>query len=86
MPRAGSGLVGMLAFLWLFVEVGRRVREALLRGGEHVVLLGAFGTVYCAVFLVHGLVDYFLKFTPTFLLFWLVLGMLCIRPAEVGKN
>ncbi|HEX8967400.1 MAG TPA: O-antigen ligase family protein, partial [Chloroflexota bacterium] len=28
-----------------------------------------------AAFLIHGLLDYFLEFTPTYLLFWLVAGL-----------
>ncbi len=40
-------------------------------------IINCFGYAYLAGFLAHGLVDYFLKFTPTFLLFWLVLGWVC---------
>jgi hypothetical protein len=70
------GVVGLLAFVWLFVAP-IRVLVARLRvetGPNSYVLLGAGLGVLA--FLVHGLLDSFLAFTPTGLLVWMLLGMI----------
>ena len=75
---SGSGILGLASFLWLLWEVGSALAEkvALARSPSDGSA-AYFGIAYFSAFVLHGIVDYFLKFTPTFLLFWLLLGMLC---------
>jgi hypothetical protein len=61
------GIVGLVAFLWQVVPI---LRRTLLGSGTALAL----GLALLA-FLVHGLLDSFLTFTPTAVLFWLVLGV-----------
>jgi len=75
---ANSGIAGFASLLWLLVELakclGRKLglaEESQDRG------VAFFGVAFFTAFLTHGLVDYFLKFTPAFLLFWLMMGVLC---------
>jgi hypothetical protein len=71
---SGSGALGLVSFLWLAWEFGRRINRAASLQDPSSWSLVFFAFSYFSAFLLHGLVDYFLKFTPTFLLFWLVLG------------
>lgn len=71
----GAGLVGGALFLWLLwravASLAGTARAA--EGARFVVWLGLASAV--AVTLVHGLVDSFLTFTPTYLLIWITLGL-----------
>lgn len=69
------GIAGLAAFLW-------QVLPITLRAVRHsdVVSLG-LGLSLLA-FLVHGLLDSFLAFTPTALLFWIVLGLAAITHVQ----
>jgi hypothetical protein len=51
-------------------------------GGDTVVILGL--TLAVGAFLVHGLLDSFLAFTPTALLLWMLLGMLAAQKPQVS--
>jgi len=93
---ATLGLAGVIAFAWLLLSLARRVFNLLARlpastavrdataFAEHDLtwLLGLSATVM--VFLIHGIFDYFLEFTPTYLLWWLAIGSLaaCITETE----
>ena len=71
------GLLGLLAFGWLLVETGRALAGSLrspVGGPAPLWALGVGGALL--TFLVHGLLDYFLGFTATYLLFWMTLGLL----------
>ncbi|PYV39352.1 MAG: hypothetical protein DMG09_09400, partial [Acidobacteria bacterium] len=74
---ANSGIAGLASLLWLVVEfakcLGQKLRLAEESRDRGVAF---FGVAFFAAFLTHGLVDYFLKFTPAFLLFWLIMGVL----------
>jgi O-antigen ligase len=75
---AGSGLLGLASLLWLLGEAGRILTGRLRQARSTAELTIAwFATAFFLAFLIHGLVDYFLKFTPTFALFWIMLGLLC---------
>lgn len=63
------GVLGLVAFLWVVVEP---LRSAVRRMGDPLFLGIALAL---GAFLVHGLLDSFLAFTPTVLLFWLLLGL-----------
>ncbi len=82
---ANSGIAGLASLLWLVVEfakcLGQKLRLAEESRDRGVAF---FGVAFFAAFLTHGLVDYFLKFTPAFLLFWLFMGVLCCR--EEGND
>jgi O-antigen ligase len=77
---ADLGLAGVAALAWLVASAGRaaagrwRSRDALGVG------LG----VSASTFFVHGVSDYFLEFTPSFALFWLLLGLLAARSMPPG--
>ncbi len=82
---SGSGILGLLAFLWLVWEFGSvLLRRAATCGSRGEKIVVYFGIAYLAALLAHGFVDYFLKFTPTFLLFWLMLGILA--SSEAANN
>ncbi|CAG0932865.1 hypothetical protein TFLX_02808 [Thermoflexales bacterium] len=73
---ATTGAVGLLSW-WLIpgaviVTVRRQWRMVTQR--DRVLVIG-WGTALLA-FVLHGLVDYFMEFTPTYGLFWLIAGSL----------
>jgi O-antigen ligase len=71
------GILGLAAFLWQVIPVTARS----LRGRNSLsICLG----LSLLAFLVHGLLDSFLVFTPTALLFWIVLG-LAQKPQVSGR-
>jgi O-antigen ligase len=70
---ADLGLMGALALLLLIFSVLRAARINLRYGASPLEL----GLIVAVVtFLVHGCVDYFFEFTPTFGLWWLLLALL----------
>jgi len=71
------GVVGIGVMEWIRA-MGRIRRRAVLPTGPWLIGLG--GSLLA--FLLHGIVDYFLGFTPTYLLFWMVLGL----TVGVGRN
>ncbi len=84
---AGSGLLGLVSFLWLLWECGRHlvVRNPVF-GSDPSPMTAYFGTAYLLALITHGFLDYFLKFTPTFLLFWLLVGLLCSKAQPVTEG
>jgi hypothetical protein len=95
---ADLGVLGLAAFAWLITEplvrLGRKLRtkadphEVNLpepvprRVDERLVLAGV--ALAIGAFLIHGLLDAFLAFTPTALLFWMLLG-LAQKPHVSGR-
>jgi O-antigen ligase len=74
---ADMGLVGLLALAALVTGLARAAYRALTRtedARERTLILGAAAAL--GAFLLHGTLDYFFEFTPTYTLFWLVAGML----------
>lgn len=72
---ADFGIVGFAVFIWVLVEP---LRSALLRlrALEAVDAYLALGIgLGISAFLLHGMLDSFLAFTPTALLLWLLLGL-----------
>jgi hypothetical protein len=73
---ATTGLVGALAWGWLTIRLGRhawgwwRIRPP--REDDALVIAVGAGAL---AFAIHGAVDYFLEFTPTYGLFWLLIGL-----------
>jgi hypothetical protein len=79
------GLVGLLSFGWVLLGPLRRIAGTLRDappGRESFWTLGA-GLAILA-FLVHGLLDTFLAFVPTALLFWLCLGFVLAQKPHVS--
>ena len=79
------GLAGILAFGWVLLGPLRGivgVLRAAPTGREALWMLGA-GLASLA-FLVHGLLDTFLVFVPTALLFWLCLGFVLAQKPHVS--
>jgi hypothetical protein len=74
---AGTGLVGAAAFAWLLWRVGRAVDAANLGA---VCALAAIA--------IHGVVDSFVSFAPTYVLFAVTLGLACAHPreTEIGSH
>lgn len=73
---ATTGIVGLLSWLLIpgaLILTARRRRWALAQTERSLVI--GLGAGLLAFFL-HGLVDYFMAFTPTYGLFWLSAGLL----------
>jgi len=71
---ATLGLAGLAAFVWLIVALARTARRAASVPGSRVLVFGVSAAL--AAYLVHGTLDYFLEFTPTYALLWLLAGAL----------
>jgi hypothetical protein len=74
---ATTGLIGVLAGMLLVVAAVlllRRNWHRLTARSTRALALGL--SVALLTFFVHGFVDYFLEFTPTYGLFWLMAGLL----------
>lgn len=74
---ADMGLIGVAALGVLIVMLGVTVRHAWRRTRDsfaHVLIVGL--TIALAAFFAHGVVDYFFEFTPTYGLWWLLMGMM----------
>jgi O-antigen ligase len=79
----GGGLVGALAFGWLLWRARAMFAAALRADAPRPAI--AIGLVAAGVaILLHGLVDCFLSFTPTYVLFGLTAGLAgaCARGTE----
>lgn len=81
---ADMGIFGLLAFLWFSLQVARAAWRGLKRHTRdsqfwlwQLALMGAL----CAWY-VHGLVDYFYEFTPTYTAFWLLVGLSVVLQTE----
>ncbi len=72
----GQGLVGLLALLLLLAAVARTVGRGWHRvDGLAPQVLGLGLALGVLAYAVHGAVDHFLAFTPTYGLFWLLIGL-----------
>ncbi len=70
---ADLGMAGVLAFLAMVAAFGGAARRAVAAPVSRILALGVAAGL--ATYLLHGLLDYFLDFTPTYALFWLLAGM-----------
>jgi len=71
---ADLGMVGLLAFGALVGALVGAARRAVAAPTSRILALGVAAAL--ATYLLHGLLDYFLEFTPTYALFWLLAGMM----------
>jgi hypothetical protein len=73
---ATMGTVGLAALAALFIPFAAVIRRRLRQPAcaeEKLLLLGIGASI--ALYFLHGIVDYFLEFSPTYAFFWLALGM-----------
>ena len=68
---ADLGLLGVAGLAWLVFALVRALRVLSASGR----LAGLACGLAAGAFFVHGVVDYFLEFTPLFGLFWMLLGL-----------
>ena len=71
---ADLGTVGVLALLVLIAALAGAARRAVAAPASRILALGVAAGL--ATYLLHGVLDYFLEFTPTYALFWLLAGMM----------
>ena len=84
---ADLGLAGAAAFGWLLIAASLQLARVLRNcpaGSVPIWAVGVGGSLLA--FLVHGLVDYFLEFTPLYLLFWMTLGLIVALQRVVGSE
>lgn len=67
------GLLALAAVMFSTLALGWRVWRAAGSTRAKLFALGLGASV--AAFYIHGFVDYFLEFTPTYTLFWLLTGI-----------
>src|SRR4029079_12114425 len=84
---ASLGLAGIVALaLVIATFVGAARRAVGLRGASSAAGLLAVGAAAgLGAYAVHGFFDYFLEFTPTYALLWLLGGMLMALAQEPGS-
>ena len=86
---AGGGLAGGLAFAWLVWRAARGVLDARRRAvGPHEEMAVAGVAAACAAIALHGTLDSFLSFTPTYVLIavTLALASTCGAPHDGRKE
>jgi O-antigen ligase len=71
---ADLGGVGLLAFGAVVVALFGAARRAIAEPTSPFLALGVAAGL--GTFLLHGVLDYFLEFTPTYALWWLLAGMI----------
>ena len=72
----GMGAIGAVALLWLIVAAGRSALARLRAADVETMPLVAAATAACVAIAAHGVVDSFLTFTSTYVVFALAGGML----------
>jgi O-antigen ligase len=85
---AGSGLAGALVFVWLIVSTARMTAAGVRRttGSAQPIAAGIAAAVLAIG--IHGLVDSFLSFASTYMVFAITLGLAaaCARGLESGGD
>ena len=71
---AGSGVPGGIFFLWLCLRVLAQLKSARVKTGETHDALWMSMAAGCLAIWAHGVMDYFLVFTPTYILIWTTWG------------
>lgn len=73
---ADTGVIGLGAFLWLSLCLGRAAWRGLKRQPNDTLWMWQLALIASlTAWYVHGIVDYFYEFTPTTLAFWLIAGL-----------
>ena len=71
----GTGVAGFAALLWLLVAGGRSTVALIASSSNDSIALVAATTAACLAIAAHGLVDSFLTFTPTYVVFAIAAGL-----------
>lgn len=74
---ADTGILGFGIFIWLswrILRMGRAKVKGQRMEGSWLLVLGIL--VGLITWYLHGFFDYFYEFTPTYMLFWLMVGLL----------
>jgi O-antigen ligase len=80
-----GGIVGGLASLWLLTELLRLVARVITTpGGEAWIAAG--GVCALVAFLLHGVVDSFLTFTPSYVMAAVTVGLLVALDAPLTRT
>ncbi|MCA1554705.1 MAG: O-antigen ligase family protein, partial [Chloroflexi bacterium] len=84
---ADTGLLGGAAFMLLALTILWHAARALraARAADDEVWIASSAAALCA-FCIHGVVDYFLEFTATYLLFWIALAVLVALAAPAKER
>lgn len=81
---AGTGIVGLLAFLWFSWRLARlALAHQSDQAGETTWLLTLGLVAGLLTWYVHGVFDFFYEFTPTYVAFWLLVGLLASMPLSL---
>ena len=67
----GTGLLGGLLFLWLCFRIFGTLKQIWQRFEKFDFILFLGVAAACLVVALHGLIDYFLVFTPTYIIIWM---------------
>jgi hypothetical protein len=70
------GVIGTLAAAWVLARAMQSARTILLNADDAMLPLAASATAACVAIAVHALVDSFLTFTPTYVVFAIAAGLL----------
>jgi O-antigen ligase len=82
---ADLGVLGLVTFLWLIATPVLRARSAMIEGTDTKQRYIASGVILAiGAFLLHGLLDAFLAFTPTVMLLWMLLGAALAQKPQVS--
>lgn len=84
----GMGVGGLAIVAWLGIAMLRAIVKMWPRVADAAVPLFAATVAACAAIAVHGLVDSFVTFTPTYVIFALTAGLLlspALSPGEVSN-
>jgi hypothetical protein len=75
----GMGVVGVIALAWLAIAAVRGGTRVLSNVADARLPIAAASFAACAAIALHGLVDSFLTFTPTYTVFAIAAGLLFAR-------
>ena len=79
------GLPGGLVFLYLILAVLKTAGAAVLNSRAEKVPFALGSAAAVTAIVVHGMVDSFFQFTPTYLMIWVTFGMV-IQIAELSSD
>lgn len=81
----GMGAIGAIALAWLLVAAVRSGTRALVDATDARLPIAAASFAACVAIALHALVDSFLTFTPTYVVFALAAGLLFSGPGSAGQ-
>lgn len=73
---ADTGILGLAVFMWLAWRIVSEAAGGLWgRSSSRLWIWRVAALASLAAWFVHGLLDYFYEFTPTYVAFWLIVGL-----------